>query len=145
MIGTLLGLSACIEHTVYHSFQSVAADGWAKGDTLCFQVPVTDSLIPLQLYAEVRNQNNFAYRELYLFVRNNLKDSTVWHTDTLKFVLADQDDKWTGTGQGNLYQSSVPFGSTHVQHPGTYAVQVMQGMKDDKLIGLSDIGIRIGK
>lgn len=136
-------ISACDEHTMYHSYQSIPEKGWGKSDTLFYNIPVNDSLIILQLSAGVRNDNNYPYQDLYLFVSHNLEDSTKWQTDTLKFTLSDKEGKWIGTGWGNLYQSTQPIKSAIVRHPGNYSIRVTHGMKDETLSGISDIGIKV--
>lgn len=136
-------ISACDNHTVYHSYQSIPEKGWEKSDTLFFQVPVNDSLTIFQLSAGVRNENNYPYQDLYLFISHNLEDSTKWQTDTLRFTLSDKEGKWTGTGWGNLYQSVQPMKSAVTRHAGNYTFKVSHGMKDEILSGISDIGIKI--
>ena len=113
-------MAACNENTVYHSYQSLPNEGWGKSDTLSFQCPVTDS-IPgtLRLFAEVRNRSEYPYRNLYLFIHENLLDSTVWRTVFVK--------------------------SVRPLHPGNYTVKIVHGMQDEKLTGLNDVGIRIEK
>lgn len=140
---TLWLASACMEHTMYHSYHSIPAKGWSKSDTLVFRVTIPDSLKALKLFAEVRNNNKYAYQNLYLVVENNLQDSTIFETDTLELTLADKEGKWTGTGWGSLFQSSQPLGTAVTQHPGNYTFKVSQGMKDEQLMGISDIGIKV--
>lgn len=136
-------LSACDDHSLYHSYKSIPKTGWGKSDTLFFEIPVNDSLTLLQLSVGTRNNNGYPYQDLYLFISHNLEDSTQWQTDTLKLVLADKEGKWMGTGWGNLYQSGTSMKSALVRHPGTYTLKVSHGMKDETLNGISDVGIKI--
>lgn len=138
-------MTSCNENTVYHSYHSIPYEGWKKSDTLFFHVPLTDSLPKLQLSVEIRNMSNYAYRNLYLSVSHNIEDSTVWKTDTLLLMLADNRGKWKGTGWGSLFQSTLPFASITVQHPGNYTFKVVHGMQDEILKGVNDIGIKIEK
>lgn len=145
LLGTYF-LSACNEHTVYHSYRSLPSEGWRKSDTLFFQVPITDSIPTIvQVYAEVRNKSNYPYQSFYLFLQQNIPDSTIWKTDTLQIEMADKNGKWKGTGWGSLFQSSVPLGYLHIKYPGNYTFKAIHGMKDDILEGINDIGIRIEK
>lgn len=139
-------LTACNDNTVYHSYQSLPDEGWEKSDTLSFQIYITDSIpTTLRLFAEVRNRIEYPYHDLHLFISQNLQDSTVWRTDTIAFSLADSEGKWTGHGWGSIYQSETFFKSLLPLHSGNYTIKVINGMKDEKLQGLSDIGIRIEK
>lgn len=137
--------AACNENTVYYSYQSTPSKGWTKGDTLLFNVPLTDSLTRLKLFVEVRNESEYLYQDLYMVISHNLKDSTQWRTDTLKFIVADKEGKWRGTGWGSLFLSTLPLGECINRHPGDYTIKVAHGMKDEQLIGISDVGIRIEK
>ena len=143
----LLGIclmAACNENTVYHSYQSLPDEGWGKSDTLSFLIPVTDSIPPtLRLFAEVRNRTDYPYHNLYLFISQNLQDSTVWRTDTITINLADSTGRWIGNGWGCIYQSAVFIKSVRPLYPANYTFKIMNGMKDEKLSGINDIGIRI--
>ena len=139
-------LTACNENTVYHSYQSLPDEGWGKSDTLSFQIPITDSIpTTLRLFAEVRNRIEYPYHDLHLFISQNLQDSTVWRTDTIVFSLADSTGRWTGHGWGSIYQSETFVKSVLPLRSGNYTIKVINGMKDEKLQGLSDVGIRIEK
>lgn len=145
LIGACL-LAACDEPMVYHSYQSLPDEGWGKSDTLFFCVPVADSVpATLKVFAEVRNRTDYPYRDLYLFIRHNLQDSTVWATDTVAITLADSTGRWMGKGWGSLYQSAVFIGTIRTLGAGKYTVEVINGMKDNSLAGINDIGIRIEK
>ena len=139
-------LTACNENTVYHSYQSLPDEGWGKSDTLSFQIPITDSIpTTLRLFAEVRNRIEYPYHDPHLFISQNLQDSTVWRTDTIAFSLADSTGRWTGHGWGSIYQSETFIKSVLPLRSGNYTIKVINGMKDEKLQGLSDVGIRIEK
>ncbi|WP_321481302.1 gliding motility lipoprotein GldH [uncultured Bacteroides sp.] len=139
----LLLSSSCNNKTVYHSFLHIPDSGWDKNDTLSFNISVKDSMTYLHLSAEVRNKNDYPYQNLYLFIKNNLKDSSTWKIDTLRFLLIDKKGNWLGNGWGSLYQLDKPFDSLFVPHPGTFQIKISHGMKDVSLKGINDIGVRV--
>ncbi len=143
-------LAACLvaacgnKNTVYHSYQSLPSAGWEKSDTLSFLIPVADSVPTiLKLFAEVRNRTDYPYRDLHLVLSQNIQDSTVWHTDTIAICLTDSTGRWTGKGWESVYQSERFVRAIQPLYPGKYTVKVASGMKDGKLQGINDIGIRI--
>lgn len=138
-------MTACDSRTVYHTYLPIPQKGWGKSDTLFFHVPVNDSLTLLHLTAGVRNESNYPYRNLYLFISHNLEDSAKWETDTLEVELTDKEGRWRGTGWGSLYQSTLPMKSIGIRRAGSYTIKVTHGMKDEVLKGISDIGIKIDK
>jgi len=139
--------TACnYQHKVYHSYQSLPAKGWSKSDTLLYDIPVTDSVpTTWHIYAEIRNKSYYPYQNLYLFVSNNLLDSATWKNDTIELALTYSNGKWRGAGWTSLFQTEAFIGSVVTSHPGKYSVRIAHGMKDEVLMGLNDIGIRIEK
>ena len=134
----------CMKQTVYHSYQPIPNKGWGKSDTLVFQIPVVDSLpVTLQLAAEVRNNTMYPYQNLFVIVSHNLQDSLTFQTDTLEFVLADQEGNWKGSGWGSLLQSTLPLGKVQVKGAGNYVLKMSHGMKDETLTGIRDAGISL--
>lgn len=137
---------ACHEHTVYHSFDAIPHSGWNREDTLSFEITLNDSVLPATFtaIAEIRNENNYPYRDLYLRISHNLQDSTVWETDTLHVCLTDERGNWRGKGWGGIYVSEFPLPKTCViSATGKRSVKVTHCMNDTLLQGIHDIGIRL--
>jgi len=145
-LSLLFVIVACSnEHkTIYHEYQSIAGKGWLKKDTLKFPLLPSDSARVVALTAEVRNTLEYPYADFYLVVQQNIADSLHWQTDTVRFVLADAFGKWKGTGSGNYYQSSAYIRMFKLPpHPKHAIIKVSQGMKDDVLKGITDVGFRL--
>lgn len=134
--------SACDKQTVYHAFRSLPAEGWLRRDTLAFDVQVSDSMTYYKLSLQVRNLNNYPYRNLPLTVCH-IADSIPSPTDTVQFILADSKGNWTGKGWGGLYQTSVSVGSIRIDRPGTYRFKVSYALPDERLQGINDVGIKL--
>ena len=141
---TALLCMGCDSRTVYHSYRNIPAGGWRKSDTLRFAFPVRDTLRSYRITVEVRNEDSYPYRELYLFLhRYNTRDSAFSVTDTLKCLLTNQEGKWKGTGVGAVYQSGYPFADLPILYTGDYQIGISHGMKDELLPGIDDIGIKV--
>ena len=65
--GMLILLGSCRSDTAYHVYQSVAASGWGRQDTLVYEIPA--SLSPGRYFVEIglRNTSEYAYRDGWLF------------------------------------------------------------------------------
>ncbi|KAA6329659.1 Gliding motility lipoprotein GldH [termite gut metagenome] len=143
----MLALVACADNVVYHSYQHIAGKGWDKGDTLTFNVRITDSMPTYyHLYVQIRNRTDYPYQNLLLLVRHNLKDSSIVVTDTVRCTLANDAGRWKGKGLGGLFQTFFNVSEYISRYPiGTRTVNVIQGMEDQTLKGINDVGIRIEK
>jgi gliding motility-associated lipoprotein GldH len=72
------------------------------------------------------------------------QDSVLLRRDTIEAILANERGEWIGHGISK-YTMSLPY-LEHVQvHEGVYEVVVQQGMREESLRGLTDIGLEIIK
>lgn len=98
----------------------------------------------VKLFAEIRNTLKYPYADFYLVIRQNMADSLSWQTDTIHMQLADSLGKWKGKGWGNYYQNECYVKNIKLPpHPFQATIRASQGMKDNKLKGISDVGFRI--
>lgn len=66
-----------------------------------------------------------------------------YYRDTIECMLADEFGKWYGHGI-SLYQSSFPIHSQYkFPHAGQYTFSFRQGMRDDALKGIQEIGFSV--
>lgn len=142
----ILLLISCDFNTVYHTYNHIPPAGWNKNDTLYYNViPITYSEA-LQTFIEIRNNNHYPYSNLYLFIHHNLPDTSLFFTDTIECILADEQGKWKGEGLGTLYQSSVTWKDFHVKDSNmNYQIKITHGMTNNVVKGIVDVGIHMKK
>ncbi len=137
-------LCACIgRKTLFHTYQSLPSAGWLRGDTLSFDIDVSDSLTFYHLSVGIRHQENYPYQNFPLSVSWVAPDNTLLSSKTLLITLSDSLGNWVGKGLGNLYQTSISAGELPVHAPGRYQVRISSHLPDNLLPGISDIGIQI--
>lgn len=141
----LLGVFfSCSEKEVFSEFHSFSKAEWGQNDILKFQVPVYDTLSYYDVFLELRNNNDYPFRNIWLFIDSESPNGEV-RSDTLNAELADIYGKWYGKGIG-VYTYSFPY-ELHMQYKdtGTYVYSIRQGMRENPLKGISDIGLRVSK
>lgn len=116
---------------------------WKKKDVRTFDFDVNDAKDQKNIMIVVRNNNEYPYSNLRLIAKIE-KDRKNISTDTLNFVLAKPNGEWIGTGFGDtkeiLYQYKINY---KFPQNGNYSVKVVQAMRNDRLKGIEDIGIKI--
>jgi len=141
----LLMLSSCVKNDVYFLYKSVDELGWHKDSVCRYDVIIEDTSALYNVYINIRNNKNYPYQNLWLFLENQNPDSSIVK-DSVECYLADQRGKWLGSGMGSiiempiLYQQQVKF-----NQKGMYQFRIVQGMRDDVLQGISDVGVRVEK
>ena len=146
LIGCLLFiLAACDNSRVFDQYKPIPKAGWNKDSLVVFSVPVTDTVQKHNMYINVRNDVDYPYSNLWLFV-DIIQPGGKALKDTFELSLADPAGKWLGEGMGGVKTRKVIY-RRNVYFPvsGTYKIELQQGMRKDNLKGIRDIGIRIEK
>ena len=133
---------ACTGTNFFSEFHSFPQSKWNQSEIIRLEVPVADVSKHYDVYLEIRNNNQYSFRNLWLFIDVKMADGTV-RNDTISIPLADIYGKWFGTGIGTyslayLYKSDFQY-----PEAGTYVYTIRQGMRSEVLNGISEVGLRI--
>lgn len=147
----LLCLIGCSSDTLVSEMNSIP-DGWNKDEPVLFTISKLDSVTPYNLFLTVRNNNEYAYSNLFLITKLDFPNGKVV-TDTLEYRMANPDGTWLGTGVGAVKESKLWFKEEIVfQEDGEYSLLVMHAMRNNgevegvtKLQGITDVGYSIEK
>ncbi len=139
-------LAACQGNTIYHSYQPVPTEGWAKSDTLVYTLP--DSIQAGNYLAEIniRCHESYPYRNLWLAIDYNLQDSLTFTTDTLQLFVANIKGEKAENSPGRLHQYILPYDKLlSISQKSGRSFYIRQLMADSLLTGVSDAGIHLQK
>ena len=140
-----LCLSACDINKIYENNVVLPSEGWQRLERAIFEVNITDTVTAGNIYINVRNNNNYKYMQLWLFVDIRTPSGIV-ERDTVEIMLADHRGKWLGHGLGSKFDTRIFF-RRNVFFPakGKYIFEYEHAMRNDPIIGIDDIGLRIEK
>jgi gliding motility-associated lipoprotein GldH len=148
LIGCILVITilSCSNGGVFSKYKTIQKGVWHRDSLVVFQVPVTDTIQRQNLYLNVRNDINYKYSNLWLFVEILQPGDTTAVKDTFEFTLADATGKWLGEGFGGVKTNEMLF-KRNVYFPvsGIYEIQIQHGMRGKLLEGITEIGFRVEK
>ena len=138
-------IAGCSGNIVFQDSKVFPSYGWDKDSVVVFNYTATDTVGGYDIIIDVRNAGNYRYQNFWLFI-NSTSPDLVEFRDTLECVLADNYGRWMGKGGGSLYQLPVSF-MRQIKFPqtGVYTFELIQGMREDTLVGIHDIGMRVVK
>ena len=141
----IVGLAACDQNKIFESNVNIPADGWSRFEHARFEVEITDTISPCNIYINVRNNSRYRHMELWLFVDVHTPSGIV-ERDTMEILLADHRGKWLGNGLGDKFDTRMVF-RRNIRFPesGNYVFEYEQANREEPLIGIEDIGLRIEK
>lgn len=136
---------SCSRDIVWSKSEKIAPEGWDYENKIEFQFEATDTTTLYDIFLDVRNNQDYPFRNLILFFNTELPDGT--HiTDTIETYLATPTGEWTGSGFGSIRSNEFHF-RRDVWFPqtGKYNFSIHHAMRKDKLQGIVDIGVTIKK
>lgn len=145
-------LVACDANSVYDSYVSLSSESWKKDDAVSFSFAVKDTLEQRNLFINIRNNNSYAFSNLFLITELNFPDGKKI-VDTLEYEMADASGRFLGTGFTEIKENKL-FYKENVVFPisGDYTVSIAQSMRKNgevdgvsALEGITEVGFRIEK
>lgn len=149
LLNVVVFLVSCDSKRVYDKYESLP-NTWNKDSIISFKLENIDSLTNYNLFINVRNNNEFAYSNLFLIAQIQFPQGKVI-TDTLEYRMAAPSGEWLGTGFGDVKENKLWYKeNVQFNEPGEYEVFIQhamrksgseEGIKD--LEGITDVGFRI--
>jgi gliding motility-associated lipoprotein GldH len=141
----LLVFAACDSKRVYDKFESIEENSWKYEDLKNFEFEIQDTSLSYQFYIQTRNTSAYNYSNFYMLLTLETPkgDSS---EERMNFLLADETGKWLGDGSNGLYTCKIKVKDTlKFSEIGTYKATLKQDMRDNPLLGIADVGVRIEK
>jgi gliding motility-associated lipoprotein GldH len=109
-------------------------------------VPITDTTATYNVYVNVRNTSEYPYQNFWFFIEKSFDTQPTVSKDTVECYLAYDNGKWIGNGVGAAFDMPVLIEQNlKFAAAGTYRYKIYQGMREDNLQGIRDIGLRVEK
>ncbi len=138
-----LGFISCKQGVVYHEYMTIEDASWDRDSVCHFEMLIEDSLSVNDFYINIRNNTDYAYSNLYLFVTTEFPNGHITR-DTIECMLAGKDGRWLGSGSGRIKDNKIMLQQA-LRFPlnGSYHIYLEQAMRDKHLKGIEDIGFSV--
>jgi gliding motility-associated lipoprotein GldH len=142
----IISVLACNNDSVFSKYKTFPKGEWHRDSLAVFHVSVTDTVQNHNLFINVRNDIDYKYSNLWLFVEIIQPGDSMAVTDTFEVTLADATGKWLGQGFGGVKTNEILFkGNVYFPVSGNYEIQIQHGMRGKLLEGITDVGFRVVK
>jgi gliding motility-associated lipoprotein GldH len=139
----VLLFNSCTNTSLVDVNMEVPENSWMYAKSVKATVDIKDPSLTYNVFFKIRNTADYRYANIYVIMRlrggkSLLKDGRY------QFQLANTDGKWTGKGSGDLYSNTLPLlKKLRFPKAGKYEIEVEQNMRDNPLVGISDVGITV--
>lgn len=148
----LLLMAACNDALVYSEFRSTEGGEWGRDEAVQFEFASPDTLNTHHMFINVRNDDHFPYRNLFLIATMEFPDGTTLK-DTLEYEMARADGSWMGKGAGSIKENKLWY-KENIVFPfnGVYTLEIVHAMRKNGSVegieilpGITDLGLEIEK
>lgn len=136
---------SCDDQKFFDNSISLTDDIWPSDKEMVFKVDIEDTISPYRFFINIRNSTSYRYSNIYFFLITEFPGGGM-SRDTIECTLADKTGKWLGKGTGK-YRDNRVYIRENIRFPrqGTYTLRLNQAMRENKLAGISEAGIRLEK
>lgn len=135
--------------TKYNTLEDAA---WKSNEKISFSFTVSDTILPKNLFLNIRNNNDYSYSNLHVITSLNFPDGTKI-IDTLEYQMANEFGEFLGYGVSNIKENKLFYKESKVfPKKGNYEFTVYHAMRKQgeikpipSLRGIQDIGFSIEK
>ncbi|HRH11178.1 MAG TPA: gliding motility lipoprotein GldH [Bacteroidia bacterium] len=145
VIGFAFVFTSCGNEVVFSKYHTFDNNEWFAKDKVTFDLEITDTKNLNNILFKIRHADAYPYSNIFLFVTTSYPDGKVM-TDTMEIMLANNKGEWMGSGAGDIFDFEVPV-KKNVKFPlgGKYKFEFVQGMREDPLPFIMDLGLEIEK
>lgn len=136
--------SGCVSNELVDVNQSIDENSWAYAKSLKATVEIKEPNQPYQVHFRLRHTTDYRYANLYVVM--HLKGPGLQKHTRYQFKLAKADGEWLGQGSGDIYTQTFRLLSDYrFPKAGKYEIEIEQNMRDNPLLGISDVGLTVDK
>lgn len=139
-----LFLIACNSNVHTEKWFNFNKEGWHQDSTKHINLSIDDTTEIYSILFYLRTDNSYPFRNIYFFSNVIFPDSSFFR-DTISFNISDERGKRIGIGSGPIKTYKMELSKGKFPLEGTYSIQLRQGMRKERLMGIKNIGVLINK
>lgn len=137
---------SCSQREAYYHYHEIKGARWSKYDTLIFNIDstaiVTNTAMNIDL--EIVNNSDYPYQNIWFHIEDDFSNSNQLEKYNVQYELANNEGKWSGSGFGSLFQLTLKCKkNVFFTEKRNYRLKMVQKMRDEPLIGIEKIGLRV--
>lgn len=152
VVAILFLIFACNDVSEFNQYKTIEGNTWKANQNIDFQFEVKDTIKPKNLFINIRNNNDYAFSNLYLITQLEFPNNTKI-IDTLQYKMADVNGRFLGDGFSEIKENKLFYKERKIfPVSGSYIFSVRQAMRKngainpiENLKGIQDVGFSIEK
>lgn len=141
----MITFASCTEHGVFQRYHHFEDGNWKKGETINFEVEITDTTSKYGINYLVRHTVEYAYQNLWIEGNIIYPDSQVIPFKQ-SLTLGNAQGYWYGNGISDIMNVEVPVQENAIfPQAGKYRFEIKHIMRVDPIENIMDLGLKLKK
>ena len=148
----LIFFVSCNDKIEFTQYKSVPGSSWQANKNISFEFTVEDTILPKDLFINIRNNNEYPFSNLFVITELNFPNGNKI-VDTLQYEMTDETGEFLGKGFAEIKENKLFYKEQKVfPTSGKYRLNIHHAMRKNgevKVIpfleGVQDVGLSIEK
>ncbi|HYC28452.1 MAG TPA: gliding motility lipoprotein GldH [Chitinophagaceae bacterium] len=139
-------LAACRPMDAFEKTVAIPGYEWQGSFKPAIDFDVTDTAAPYSMYIVLRHQNAYEFNNIWLRLSLQQPGDTAVKSHQYDLKLANDETGWLGTGMDDIFEHRILIQDrAKFERPGKYRFTIEQVMRQDPLLHVMNVGLRIEK
>jgi gliding motility-associated lipoprotein GldH len=140
-----LYLISCSPIGVFEKNVAFKNQEWASSNKPSFSFHISDTVAAYNIYLIVRHTDAYSFNNIWLKLYRKGPDTS--YTQQVDLRLANNNQGWLGAGMDDVWEERIALtqGTTQFRKSGDYEFILEQVMRQDPLMHVMNIGLRVEK
>ena len=136
--------SSCRNIDVFEKNTPIPDYKWQSNFIAHGEFNITDSVSAYNLYIVLRHTDAYAYNNIWLNVGLQ-KPGGRMEAQKINLALGSDRNGWEGAGMNDIWEVRKLIGRLPAMETGTYSYRIAQVMRDEPLLNVMSVGLRLEK
>lgn len=138
----LVSVPSCTRIDVFEKNVAIKKQAWESTVSPSISFSISDTTSLYNIYLVIRHTDAYNYNNIWLNIVRSGPDTT--YRQQVDIKLAANDKGWLGTGMDDIFEHRVLLkNDVQFKKPGTYNFTLQQIMREDPLLHVLNVGIRV--
>ncbi len=148
LVSCFLFLLSCQTIDLYEKNAAIPAHEWKSSFKPQFKFTIKDTTVPYRVFIVLRHNEKYNWNNIWLNLYTQSPGDSVKKVQ-YELPLANKDNGWLGNSMDDLYEHRIlitPINQdVYFRKAGEYTFTLEQIMREDPLLNVMNIGLRIEK
>jgi len=146
LIACYLFIGSCTQIEIFEKDTAIPNYKWQQGFSAKGDFVITDTLSPYNIYLVLRHTDAYKYNNIWLNIGLQPPGDSL-HIQKVNLVLGDDVNGWEGSGMNDIWEvrKLLNGDARRFKQAGKYSFSISQIMRDNPLLHMMSVGLRIEK